>query len=399
MLTKDLLQFKNSGKNIKPIFVDENNPALLDFSQQLLAIYIESIGKTRSELNELTDLVIQGSDHLTFAKSINKILSDRSEFSLPKAEDPATRRALLLKKSADLLRNKDTQRYEDFRQELLTSSTVSQPLYADLPEYEQLQKVKSITPLQLLQRLNMHQVQGLLMSANKLNVTLTQTNATELRRVLKFLKFFRLLVSMRKKNDTVILDIDGPLSILDGSRKYGLQMASFFPIICHLTQWQISAEVKPKRSVKTLKLDQHSELVCHYRNMSTYIPQEVRMFAEHFKKTVDDWQFLPDTPWFTLERGRLIFPDFTLRHSCGKIVYLEIFHRWHKGELLQRIEDIKTIDGNYILAIDRYLLKGKLAVINDDFPEEIPALDAHQHFLFTDYPSVSRLQKCLTLWL
>ncbi len=391
MLTKDLLHVKNKGTAIHPQFVEVNDPHCLDFCQKMLQVYEENIGKNREDLAELTDFLVQGSDNLLFAKSINKILLDNCQFDLAKDINPLEYRQQILTKSAKFLQTEALGSLEDFQKAILEDHS-DHLLYSDLPDFESLKSLKKLYPKQLLERLNIHQVQGLLMTANRLTVTLPNTDPAALRRIFKFLKFFRLIAHIQQKKEQLIIEIDGPLSIIEGTRKYGLQIASFFPIICHVKNWQIRAEVKPKRSKKILKLDQSSNLVCHYQNMSSYIPEEVQLFAKHFSDTVTDWQFISETPFLTMKKGRIIFPDFTLEHHSGKRVYLEIFHRWHKGQLQQRLQDLETIDEPMILAIDRFLLKL-------EWQEHIPGLLPSQHFLFSDYPSVSRLQQCLQRFL
>lgn len=130
--------------------------------------------------------------------------------------------------------------------------------------------------------------------------------------------------------------------------------------------------------------------------MSAYVPEEVRLFASHFEKTVEDWSFVAESPFIKRPKGRLIFPDFTLQHSSGVTVYLEIFHRWHRGPLIQRMEELEKMKEPLILAIDRYLLKG---LPSGDRQDALEDLDNSLHFLFSDYPAVSRLQKTLERYL
>ncbi|WP_315983886.1 DUF790 family protein [Aliamphritea spongicola] len=76
-------------------------------------------------------------------------------------------------------------------------------------------------------------------------------------------------------------------------------------------------------------------------------------------------------------KGRLIFPDFTLQHTSGVTVYLEIFHRWHRGPLIQRMEELEKMKEPLILAIDRYLLKG---LPSGDRQDALEDLDNSRHF-------------------
>ncbi|NRB39230.1 MAG: DUF790 family protein [Pseudomonadales bacterium] len=393
MLTKDLLSYKLKSTRIIPTFFDIDEPALLLFSEQLLAIFNEGIGKTREEIDAEAELYLQGQPQLKFAKGLYKILLDHAQFSL--AEENATqRREAILSAAAIQLKETQTQSVEDYRSIVATQSqqSIDTPLYPDLPAFEKLSKIKTFYARQLLQRYNMAQVQALLLSAQSLTLTTHEMSAANLRRIFKCLKFFRLLAEIKQNKDKTTVVIDGPLSLLEGSRKYGLQIASFFPVICLLQQWQISAKVKPKRAVKILKLDENSGLVSHYQHMSAFVPEEVKLFAKHFEDTVEDWCFISETPFIKRPKGRLIFPDFSLEHKSGVIVYLEIFHRWHRGPLTQRLAELEQMKEPLILAIDRFLIKG-------DWQEQLDTVDDSRHFLFSDYPAVSRLQKTLAAYL
>ncbi|GAA4892921.1 DUF790 family protein [Ferrimonas pelagia] len=389
MLTKDLLSYSLKSTRIIPHFIDVDAPPLLQFAEQLLAIFDADSGKTREAIETEAELYLQGQADLKFAKGLYKILLDHANFTL--AEDNAgPRRSAILTAAAAQLKGTAPQTLQQYRDAVAAQSqqVIDTPLYPDLPAFEQLTRIKSFTPRQLLQRYNMAQVQALLLSTQSLTLTTNDMSAANLRRIFKCLKFFRLLAEIKQSKDKTTVVIDGPLSLLEGSRKYGLQIASFFPIICLLEQWQISAKVQPKRAVKTLKLDESAQLISHYRHMSAYVPEEVKLFAKHFADTVEDWHFVAESPFLKRPKGRLIFPDFTLQHRSGVIVYLEIFHRWHRGPLTQRLEELEKMKEPLILAIDRFLLKG-------DWQDSIDSLDNNRHFLFSEYPTVSRLKKTL----
>jgi hypothetical protein len=68
-----------------------------------------------------------------------------------------------------------------------------------------------------------------------------------------------------------------------------------------------------------------------------------------------------------------------------------LFHRWHYGALLSRLEFCsKNPDLPLIIGIDRALLKGELPQIlekNEYFQK--------QGFLFRDFPGIARVSKLL----
>ena len=209
------------------------------------------------------------------------------------------------------------------------------------------------------------------------------------------MKFFRLLADIRVEKDSYIIQIDGPLSVLDSAKKYGLQLAIFFPAICHLPEWEIRAACFLKKREIDLVLNQKSSLQSPYKNFQAYVPEEIQLFAQHFKETVDDWELVKDIPFLEGRQANeeIIFPDFTLKNRSGNFVYLELFHRWHKAALQKRIQYcLLNPDFPLIIGIDSRCMDKeiKAALELSNFPEA-------KYFTFRDYPTVTKVKKCLEL--
>ena len=374
-----------------PDFITANDPSLLGLAKNLKDVYSQGGSRRRGDIEDLAENYVTTFPNLKISKGLNKLLLDRCEFALKDGVDFSGRRSEILNLAAELLNGDRSETPKSFRQRVLGQEETAS-LYADLPHNEKLIKFKEIFPKQLLERYNVALVQGLLFTANNLTIRTKENQAANLRRVFKFLKFFRLLSRIFRDDDaTLRIEIDGPLSVLDSARKYGLQLASFFPAVCHLSDWQLACEVKAKNRRCTLQLDHTSALVSHYRNLSAYVPEEVMMFANHFKETVEDWSMTPNTPFINIGGAEFMFPDFTFVNSDKKQVYLELFHRWHRGNLLPRLRFcIANPNQPIILGIDRHL-----------FNEDIKALlstnvlPPDRYFIFSDYPTVNKILTCL----
>ena len=391
MLTKDALKFHIRRGQVYPDFIRPDDQHLLSLSEQLLGFYRQDGDIRRGHLDEDIDSFLRGCSDVNLAKGLNKLLQDRCEFAHSDDTDHVARRVEILGRASGVLRDSPCDTPEQFRA-LVTGEENPAQLYADLPVNERLIKFRDFTPKQLLERYNVALVQGLLFTAAKLILHTRKEGAANLRRMFKFLKFFRLLARIFKEGDDVLrVEIDGPLSIVSSARKYGLQLASFFPAVCHLASWEIDAEVTVRKRDCKLKLDQSSELVSHYRNMSAYVPEEVMMFARHFEEKGKGWKMVKDAPFISMDGGEVIFPDFTFENGSGKRVFLELFHRWHRSALLPRLRYcIAKGDGPLILGIDRALYKGELKDLLDT-----GVLSENRFFLFRDYPTVTKVQKCL----
>ena len=407
MLTKDLLLFRRQKNRLKPSFLDTSDWRHLKLAEQLLAIYSNSISMTRSEIEEQTTMVINGCRNLKLAKGLNKICLDRSEFSKPGDYDyPALRKKLFLA-SSKLLVAADHEDYHDFQMDVYRKTEdiqdfVQGSFYSDLPQNEELAKFKTLSPKHLLERYNNSLVQSLLLYSGKLEIELIKPDAQKLRRLFKYLKFFRLLAEIKSSglkkrgNDKtpakVTLKVDGPASLFENTNKYGLQLACFFPALPDLEQWKIFAEIKLNNKNYELKIDQKSQLVSHYRNFTSYVPEEIRLFHSAFKEKTEEWQIIGQTPFIEVGEGELIFPDLSFQNENGDIVHLELFHRWHMSQVVKRLEQ-GAMDKfpNLIIGIDRSLLKkGGL----QETLEETEWFKS-RGFLFRDFPGVSTVNKCL----
>ncbi len=206
---------------------------------------------------------------------------------------PAARFSLF-KKAAEIIRAHPGQTEEQYQQRL-AQATADNPLaaresiYEDLPENDRLVKLAFITPKQVLERYNCGLVQGLLLHAGSIQLTVHDTDPAKLRRLFKYLKFFRLLARISADNnaegestpDKLSIVIDGPASIFDQSKRYGFQLACFFPAVVALDHWSMRAEINWKETKRFLVLDESSGLVSHYHNFTAYVPEEIQLFHRY----------------------------------------------------------------------------------------------------------------------
>jgi predicted nuclease of restriction endonuclease-like RecB superfamily len=240
----------------------------------------------------------------------------------------------------------------------------------------------------------------LLIYADEMEIKVADDRQAEMRRLFKYLKFFRLLADIEQLKPSssekgflkMRLNVSGPASLLENTRKYGLQLASFFPAVCAMRKWSLKADVKLKDKRYRLILDESSGLVSHYRNFSAYVPEEIAMFHRLFKQKVEDWKIVGDTPFIKGQGQEIIFPDLSFCDSAGQVMHLELFHRWHYGSLLKRLEFCeKNMDLPLLLGVDRSLLNNaELKTLLESHP-----YFSERGFLFRDFPGVDRVHKML----
>ena len=402
MLTKDLIRARLSGDAVKPRFVRVDDPEIVRYAGDLVQLYAEGTGATAAELDEAATALAAGIADKKLAGGLHKTVRDRAEFSLPADCDYPTARVDLFRGAAALLRagnapeNLDDVRAAVFASVPSAPETFAHGIYCDLPECERLLPMKKMLVREVPERYNVSLVQSLLLFASKMTVTISaKEEPAALRRLFKYMKFFRLLFSaeMKKGGDSILLTVDGPASVLEHSATYGLQIASFFPAVCLLPQWSIAAEVKWKDRFRKLKLDESSGLVSHYSNFTAYQPEEIRMFTELFRTSNTGWT-IDDMPgWIPLGGQALLFPDFIFRSETGTEFPMELFHRWHAAQLEQRLRWCEENPcSGLLLGVDRALLK-KDGVLKERL-ESSGYFQSHG-FLFRDFPRVDKVSKLL----
>ncbi len=396
MLGIDLINFRRRNGVFTPVFLDPGTSENLEYAELLTGIFSDGVsrGLTRWEMEEAISMAGDGGLSPASAGGLKKVLADRSEFVLPEEFDFPAMREKEFAATASRLEEAggDFEKYSRLLPEL------EQTLYGDLPDFEKLVKTPFASGRQLIERYNLTLVQSMLFFASALTVELPSgaaADAGELRRIFKYLKFFRLMAEITALPDGGRkLEISGPAAIFGGGRKYALQLASFFPAVVRAKRWKMEAELEIRGRKGRLKLDEKSNLVSHYRSFSAYVPEEIRMFHRLFEEKVPDWRIVAGGELRNPATGEIFFPDLSFERIKDNLTFhLELFHRYHAGALFRRLEQAGELEKlNLIIGIDRSLADeaqlGKiLSGAGEEWREKI--------FLFRDFPGVERVKSIL----
>ncbi|MBF0627257.1 MAG: DUF790 family protein [Magnetococcales bacterium] len=398
MLNRELLRFDRRAGKLHPRFVDTENGHLLDFARDLALVYVAGEGQSREELAETVLPRINGFRAPLVAKGLNKLLLDRCTFR-ESLEGLEARRMAIFSAAARHLRGEAHNDLEAFRQAVAGELDSDDPdrlaldLHADLPDRQPLIAFDPIEPEALLQRYNMALAQGPLLWSDRLTVQIREADPGRQRRFFQLLKWFQLLATVTRVSGGgaggFTLELDGPLSLFDVQRKYGIKLASFLPAICGLSHWKLTAVTRLDGQVATLELDETMGLKSHFSRTAHYVPDEFTTFAAQFRKEVADWVILPHPTLLELGGQELAMPDFTFQHAAGGVVHLELFHRWHAGQLPRRLKrlDASSNPPPLVVGVERGLSRqGELVPLL----EQSAWFQAHG-LLFNQFPPVKRV--------
>ena len=391
MLNLDLLRTTYRNGKFFCRFADTGKEENLLPASSLLTLFREGKGRCRSELVMLARPLISQAPDPKLAAGLEKLIHDTALFDAPDPEKdyPAMRRELFAASGAALSRPGDFSE-EHYRKEL---DFPGFDIYGDLPDFELLCGFKDISETELIHRYNTALVQTMLLYAEKLTVTLHEPETAELRKVVKFMKFFRLLAELSQPAPDILrMDISGPGALMENARKYGLLLGSFFPAVLNLKHYTIESDVEIRSRKGKLLLDETSGLVSHYRNIASYVPEEIKLFHRSVREKNLRWEIVGETPFINMGKEGISFPDLSFRNPEGCICHLELFHRWHKWSFQPRMEFLEEHpELPLILGADR-------GAVNDaDFEmlcKEFPGA-AERVFRFRDFPGVETVMKML----
>lgn len=385
MLKKEHIICKIASPRIKPLHISVDDATMLAAARGIINIYQHALacGLNRSETDELAGSFTDSSNETAICRGMNKLMLDRCRFSPVQDIDYNAYRRERLLRSADLFKSGKI------------PETIEEPdLYGDLPGFEKLDYVEAVTPEGLIHHFNLAQAQALLIYSSELKLRLADPDSTALRKVMKAVKFFRLLAkfTVRKKNE-VDIAISGPYAIFGPSAKYAVSLASLLGAVVNLKQWKLEAQINFRDRELKLKLDDKSGLYSPGRSFSSIIPEEIRLYHRTFAERSKIWQIVGDTPFLDAGDQEIIFPDLSFQNrETGQIIHLELFHRWHSAQLPRRLELLRRRpELPLIIGIDR-------ALADEETLDRMCGNDADLHkrcWLFRDFPGVENTLRTL----
>jgi predicted nuclease of restriction endonuclease-like RecB superfamily len=363
MLTGSLVRVRYARQRVLPVYAAVHDPANLALAERLLDVFRGQEGRTRGEVED--DIAAAfGDAPLSFLQQgLAKLLEDRCEFEVVAGHPPeklrerAFRAAAAARASGPF--NRDAVLASVAGELELTPAEVEGGLFADLKSEQRLVRFKDITPERLLQRYNVALAQAILLRAVGVVVEVRREPPAKLRRLFRLIKFHRLVCEVESTGpDFYRLKLDGPLSLFTATQKYGLQLALFLPAVLSCRDWELRAELRwgAERKPKTFTLSPADGLVSHLPEHGTYVPPELAMFAEQFRKKAAGWRLVEETAVLPLGPSFWV-PDFRLEHvESGKVVYLEVLGFWRRSSAEAHLRRLRAHAGEpFLVAVSDQL--------------------------------------------
>ena len=226
----------------------------------------------------------------------------------------------------------------------LSREAIEAGLFADLKSAQRLVRFRATTAERLLERYNVALAQAVLLRALQVTVLVRGEPPQRYRQLLRRVKFHRLVCEMERVGLEVNrLRLDGPLSLFSATQKYGLQLALFLPAVLLCRDFELKAEIRwgPRRKPKTFLISHKDGLVSHQADTGTYVPAELRMFADLFRKQIADWELKEETRVIALKDGYWV-PDFSVVHRPSRRgVLLEVLGFWRRSNVERHLAKLR----------------------------------------------------------
>lgn len=393
MLTKDLLQYKIQKGQIHPQFIEPTDSELLRIAEQLIAVFETSPNESRAVLLESSKHIIDSTPGPPIIKrGLEKLLLDRTEFDTAPNEELIAFRQKLFTETSRLLSQEQFEDYADYQQHVqaqFDESELGAKLYADLPSSQPVLAFNTLSAERLLHRYNAAQVQGLLLHCNTLTLKLADSMTAELRQLFKYLRFNQLLSTIRKDDELYQITVDGPLNLFYKTKRYGMNLANFFIAVLHQPKWELTGEIQFRNKQRyQLSLDESCGIKPISQQFLAYIPEDIQLFQTMLQNKTDDWQIHPGSQFLPLAGDFYCFPDYQLVHKSGVETAIELFHPWHQGHLIARLNTLtEHPEVSLILGVSKELEKNPLIADALETSEYFSQLG----FTFRDVPTMRTL--------
>jgi uncharacterized protein len=387
MLPTDLLIHRHNGEEIIPkrLKIDEQS---LQLGQELIVCFQEAQGKSQGFLEaQLLDLEGDATDYRLKRGLAYILKSSFCTFEVVSPLEPPMLRERVFALAAKSVPSHDSTQLtlgkiaDELSQELQREvlwEQVRDGLYADLHENKILTDFDAPSPVDLLHRYNLSQVQGIFYKASQLILNAHRNVPGEYKLLFRYLKLFQLMAYIEGDADHgFTITVDGPTSLFQPSTRYGLAIAKLIPALLHVTKWSLAATLQTRdpytKAWKTGRFTLNSEcgLVSHYSKGKPYDSMLEASFADKWDALKTDWVLEREVNLIPIP-GSVMIPDFRLVHPDGRDFLLEIVGYWRPEYLQKKFYQVRRSGcDNLILAISERLNLEKAGVKLDNVPAKI----------------------------
>ena len=433
MLPIELLRVNISSKmnRVRPVFCNHENE--LSLPSKIIKMYEEMADKKVSKATVDENILRMEDKHTDykFVRAICHLLEQRCEYSsymLHNSKSTSngnanTNNAIYLRR--DIFEESSRSGYpvtENERRDILqkialkndlTIEDLEQAMWNDLDKNKFLKSFDSLTSLQLAAWYNLSILQTLLLNCVKLEFSVF--GGYNWKKILHKIKQLGLMYFLfgetntesstdkQEKNQNtlfrndmdkkIVCAVDGPLSILRPTDRYGSAIAKLIPLIIFTNSWSINAIIL-RKSVSGARKTYNFRLSNTDEDLPIFDASQIRSihhspsaFKSNIESSLDNagdifdsnvekhfmnkfltfstkWKLSREPDPLILTDGKAFIPDFLFEKS-GIRVYFEIVGFWTTDYLKRKLEKIKDLSTN-ISTIDLLIAANKDNYISEN---------------------------------
>ncbi|MCX8177972.1 MAG: DUF790 family protein [Candidatus Bathyarchaeota archaeon] len=342
----------------------------LTAAEAVIRAYTAAIGQKRIQIREQISELEDAVGDYKLVRGLAALMERQCIFKSTAHVNPVeARHRLFQKASADGYPTTPEQRknmIETLAHELgISPLQLETSIYADLEEEEILENAPATQPAALLKTYNLSLTQTLLFNCTEM----TFTSGGSWQRIFRAVKRYGLMYTVQKAGGEYAVKLDGPISILKLTRRYGTALARILPEIIAAKPWRIQAKILRGRMLLnfTLESHRHSWLFPEHAPEETYDSMAEAEFAEEFRALAAGWT-LTREPQPIQAGSHVLIPDFAFQLGATRI-YMEVVGFWTREYLRRKIEKLQAVKEPFIVAVDTELACDKLAKLEAANPQ------------------------------
>jgi predicted nuclease of restriction endonuclease-like RecB superfamily len=365
MFPKALLIAKTRGETVRPLLLSPEDPEAVTLVESILAAYRGSVGRPRREVLARIRTLEDRAQRFKVVRALALLVERRSEFARRPGPNPrALRERIFAAAPGGAVTPEERQAVLGSVAATLgtTPEEVEAQMWADLEEEERLVATEPSHPEAIIRAFNLGQLQTLLFRARTL--TLSFGEETGYREACARVKRAGLMFTAQEGTPPALL-LEGAVSFLRSTERYGTRLAGILPDLVGLPGWKLEAKIAVadsigKERVRTLTLDAG---VGPYLGVpaeppkASGLPESLQVLLPGLRALGCTWEAHPSP---VVAAAGLEFPDLKIEGPAGS-AYLEAIGYWSPAWVEKKLRRTSSVHPPYLILANRDLAVGTLA--------------------------------------
>jgi predicted nuclease of restriction endonuclease-like RecB superfamily len=357
MLSADLLKTRVRGDHIMPAFIEADDDSLA-LVEDIIQAFSDHTGKKLGELKDiLAEMEDQGFDY-RLVRGLVALLERRCALTVESAATPE-----IVRREVFSIHGHPALTVEDRSKSIaraaadlgITPEAAEASMFADLESELIISRFDPPKPAALLEEYNLSLAQTLLFKATEMRFKASSKH----KEVLRAVKRLGLMYSAGHDAGRLDITIDGPLSAIKSTERYGTSLAKLLPFIVASPGWSVDASIVRKDFNGNPRLYQFSmsghtqghlfgNVAGTYGDIEFDSEPEER-FYESLANAATGWTIVREPE--PLITGRYLYiPDFLLEKD-GTKVYVEIAGFWTAEYLKRKVAKLSELKDTDLIVL------------------------------------------------